>query len=204
MQFESAPVSAALGGTLGAPPGERGPHVVFFENSYKFGLVSHVDLQLIFKHAEYSVPREKLVAPGPLNVRMKLNIVEEDGWVPALTLVPTVFLPMDPTHALRGGLIVFWGWELPLHFELEVNAGTLLSARPKPFIVPVLASALTHPVFGPLRAFVDVYATGPDVALGTGLLLAVGRDVQLDAGTYLGLHGDVSVATPFIGLSVRR
>ena len=55
-----------------------------------------------------------------------------------------------------------------------------------------------------LKAFVDVYATGWDIALGTGLLYPVTRDVQLDAGTYVGLSGDEPVATPFVGLSVRR
>jgi hypothetical protein len=203
-QFESALASAQLGGTMDAPPGERGAHLVFMENAYKFGVVSHVDVQLLFKHAEYVVASERFVAPGPLNVRAKFNIVEEDGWVPAITLVPTLFIPIAPAHSLRGGVIVFWGWELPLHFELEMNAGALASAGSSPKVAPVLASALTHPIVSPLRAFIDVYATGPDVALGTGLLLPLDRDVQIDAGTYMGVNGNVYAATPFVGLAVRR
>ena len=54
------------------------------------------------------------------------------------------------------------------------------------------------------RVFVDVYATGPDIALGTGALWAFTRDMQVDLGTYVGLHGDEPVATPFLGFSVRR
>jgi hypothetical protein len=105
---------------------------------------------------------------------------------------------------LRGGPLVFWGWELPLGLELEMNAGLLLGARPKPGAVAVVASALTFTIVGTLRVFADVYATGEDVQLGTGALLALGRDVQIDAGTYVGLHGQESVATPFVGFSVRR
>lgn len=47
-------------------------------------------------------------------------------------------------------------------------------------------------------------ATGPDVALGTGALWAFTRDMQIDLGTYVGLHGDEPAATPFIGFSIRR
>jgi hypothetical protein len=137
-------------------------------------------------------------------VRVKINLVEERGWVPAITLVPWIFVPVAPSQTLRGGPLVFWGWELPAHFELEMNAGIFYGASPKPPAVPVIASALTHKIAGEVGVFVDVYATGPDVALGTGALWAFRRDMQVDLGTYVGLHGDEPVATPFVGLSVRR
>src|SRR5579862_2643184 len=50
-QFESAVGELALGGTLGAPPGERSARVLLLDDNYKFGLVSHMDLQLLFLHA---------------------------------------------------------------------------------------------------------------------------------------------------------
>ena len=77
-------------------------------------------------------------------------------------------------------------------------------AAPKPPAAVVLASALTYTVIGDFRVFVDVYATGPDIALGTGALWAFTRDMQVDLGTYVGLHGDEPVAIPFLGFSVRR
>ncbi len=203
-QFESAVAAMQLGGVLGAPPGERGPHLVLLEDAYKFGLVSRVDLQLIVKHAEYDVADRKLTPPGPLNVRVKINVVDESGAVPAITLVPTVFLPAAPSQQLRGGPLVFWGWELPHRFELEVNAGVLFGEKPKPAAAGVLASALTYTVAGEFRVFIDAYTTGLDAALGTGALWAITRDVQIDVGTYVGLHGAEPVATPFVGFSVRR
>ncbi|HXN31491.1 MAG TPA: transporter, partial [Polyangiaceae bacterium] len=122
----------------------------------------------------------------------------------AVTLVPWVFLPLAPSEVLRGGPYVFWGWELPAHLELEVNAGVLFGAKPKPPTAIVLASALTYTVVGELRVFIDLYATGPDIQLGTGALWAFTRDMQIDLGTYVGLHGEESVATPFLGFSIRR
>jgi hypothetical protein len=197
-QIESAVASMPLG------PGGRDAHLVLFENEYRFGLVSRVDLELLAKHADYDLATARLSPPGPLGVRLKINVVEGGGAVPATTLVPWVFLPAAPSQALRGGPLAFWGWELPLHLELEVNTGVLFGARPKPPVAVVLASALTYTVAADFRVFVDVYATGWDIALGTGALWAFTRDMQVDIGTYVGLNGDEPVATPFLGFSIRR
>jgi hypothetical protein len=71
-------------------------------------------------------------------------------------------------------------------------------------LAPVLASALTFKPMARFGIFVDIYTTGPDAALGTGMLWACTRDMQIDLGTYVGVHGDEPVATPFVGFSVRR
>jgi hypothetical protein len=59
-------------------------------------------------------------------------------------------------------------------------------------------------VIDDVRVFADIYATGPDVALGTGALWAFTRDMQIDLGTYAGLNGEEPVATPFVGFSIQR
>lgn len=203
VQFESALGELQLGGTLD-DRSDRSAHVVLFDDNYKVGLVSDVDLQLLFTHAAYDPAEGRLLPPGPLELRAKFNIVKEQGWVPAITLVPWVFLPVAPSQALRAGPYLFWGWELGEHFELEMNAGLLFGASPKPLVAPVLASALTFKPVEPFGVFVDVYTTGPDAALGTGMLWAFTRDMQVDLGTYVGIHGDEPVATPFLGFSMRR
>jgi hypothetical protein len=204
VEVESALFAWQLGGTLGAAPAHRQTHLELFEDNYKFGVVSRIDVQLMIKHAELVPSTRTLLPPGPLGIRVKFNVVEEKGWVPAVTLVPWLFVPLSPSEVLRGGPLAFLGWELPARFELEVNAGVLFGRSPKPLVAPVIASALTYTIVGELRIFVDVYATGPDVALGTGALWAFTRDAQVDLGTYIGLHGDEPVATPFLGFSVRR
>jgi hypothetical protein len=203
VQLESAPAELQLGGTLDNRS-DRSAHVVLFDDNYKAGVVSNVDVQILFTHAAYDPAERALLPPGPLELRAKFNVVTESGWVPALTLVPWVFVPVAPSQALRAGPYVFWGWELGEHFELEMNAGVLFGASPKPAAAPVLASALTFKPAQTFGVFVDIYETGPDVALGTGLLWAFTRDMQIDLGTYAGLAGDEPVATPFVGFSVRR
>ncbi|MGD0527015.1 MAG: transporter [Polyangiaceae bacterium] len=204
VQFESAPAELQLGGAVGNRSGDRTAHVVLFDDNYKVGLVSDADLQLLFTHAAYDPATRSLLPPGPLGLRGKLNVVQERGWLPAITLVPWVFLPIAPSEVFRAGPYVFWGWELGAHFELEMNAGLLFGASPKPPVAVVLASALTYKPVERFGVFVDVYATGPDAALGTGMLWALSRDMQVDLGTYVGLSGAEPVATPFVGFSVRR
>jgi hypothetical protein len=63
---------------------------------------------------------------------------------------------------------------------------------------------LTFTVIGELRVYAEVYATGADVALGTGALWAFTRDMQVDLGTTIGLSGNEPVAAPFVGFSIRR
>jgi hypothetical protein len=204
VQVESALAEVQLGGPLGAPPGGRSAHLLLLDDEYTVGLVSRVAVQILFTHAAYDLGERKLLPPGPFDVRAKLNILEQDGWIPDLSLVPWVFLPVAPSETLRAGPYVFWAWRLPANFELEMNAGILFGASPKPRAAPVLASALTNTLFDDFGVFVDIYTTGPDAALGTGVLWAFTRDMQLDLGTYIGLHGDEPVATPFLGFSIRR
>ncbi len=156
------------------------------------------------RHVDYVPGTKTFGPPGPIGVRFKLNFLEGGGFVPAMTFVPWVFIPVAPEQALRAGPLLFLAWELPLHFELEVNAGVLFSEEPKPAEVLVLASALTYTIVGNFSVFVDAYATGWDVALGTGALLAITRDAQIDLGTYVGLSGEEPAATPFLGFSIRR
>jgi len=203
LQVESAVAALQVGGELGAPSGDRNAHVVLFDDNYKVGIVSGVDLQLLFKHAEYVPAERALQPPGPLELRAKLSLVEERGWVPAITLVPWVFLPVAPSETLRGGPLVFWAWGLG-RFELEMNAGVLFGERPAPLAAGVIAAALTFTIIGNFSVFIDAYATGPDSALGTGALWAFARDMQIDLGTYIGLTGNEPVATPFLGFSIRR
>jgi hypothetical protein len=204
VQVESALAEVQLGGTVGTTGGNRDPRLVLFDDNYKVGLVSRVDVQLLFTHAVYDPAAGALLPPGPLGLRAKLNIVQESGWTPAITLVPWVFLPVAPSQVFRAGPYVFWGWELGEHFELEMNAGLLFGASPEPPVAVVLASALTYKPVETFGVFVDIYTTGPDAALGTGMLWAFARDMQLDLGTYVGVHGAEPVATPFLGLSARR
>ena len=206
LQIESGVAEAQLGGTVGAPAGaDHTAHVVLFDDCYELGLVSDVELQLFFTHAAFDPAQGKLLPPGPAGARAKFSVVKEHGWIPAISLVPWVYaIPVAPSQSFRAGPYVFLAHELSDRFELEVNAGLLFGAAPKPRAAVVLASALTFNVVGEFSVYAEIYATGPDVALGTGALWAFNRDMQIDLGTYIGVHGDESVVTPFVGFSIRR
>ena len=201
-QVESAVAALQLGGTLDGS--DTRTHLVLLEDNYKFGIVTHVDFQLLFKHADWVFDAGRFVAPGPLEARVKINVLGERGAQPAVTIVPTVFVPMTSAQLLRAGALVFLGWALPGGFDLELNTGVLVQPAVKPNVLAVFAAAVTHKFVGPVSTFIDVYATGIDVQLGTGFLAPIGRDAQIDLGTYVGLNGAVFAATPFIGFSVRR
>jgi hypothetical protein len=202
-QFESAPAELELGGPLD-DRADKSAHLVLFDDNYKFGLVSDVDVQFLFTHAVYDLADSTLLAPGPLEVRAKFNFVHEKGWIPAITFVPWFFLPVAPSETFRAGPYLFWGWDFGEHFELEMNAGLLFGVHPEPLVAGVLASALTYKPVANFGVFVDIYTTGGDAALGTGMLWAFRRNMQVDLGTYIGVHGDEPVATPFVGFSVRQ
>lgn len=201
-QVESAIAAVQLGGTLDGK--DPRTHLVLLEDNYKFGIVTRVDVQILFKHADYVFDAHRFVAPGPLEARVKVNLLEGHAWTPAVTLVPGAFIPMTSAQPFRAGALVFLGWELPLGFDLEFNTGILAQPAVKPTALVVVATAVTHKIAGPVSTFIDVYATGLDVQLGTGFLAPIGRDAQIDLGTYVGVNGAVFAATPFIGFSVRR
>ncbi len=204
-QFESAPAEIQLGGLVDAPEGgDHTAHVVLFDDNYKAGVATGIDVQLLFTHAALDPANGGLLPPGPLELRAKFNFVHEQGWIPDITFVPWLFLPVAPSESFRAGPYLFWGWDLPANFELEMNAGVLFGVSPQPPAAIVLATALTCTVVDHFGVFVDIYTIGSNTQLGTGMLWAFTRDMQLDAGTYVGLHGDEPVATPFLGFSVRR
>src|SRR5579862_9599943 len=62
-QVESAIAAVQLGGTLDGS--DTRTHLVLLEDTYKFGLVTRVDVQLLFKHADYVLDAHRFVAPGP-------------------------------------------------------------------------------------------------------------------------------------------
>jgi hypothetical protein len=204
VQAESALASAQLGGEVGATSGNRGAHLLFLDDEYRFGMAPRIELGMLFKHGEYLASQRRFAPPGPLSLRAKLNFVEGEGLIPTISLVPWVFLPFAPGQQFRGGPLFFWAWELPARLELEMNGGVLFGATPGDLVAPVLASALTWTAVGEFRVFVDIYRTGPNVQLGTGALWAFTPDMQLDMGSYIGVAGQEPVATPFLGFSIRR
>lgn len=192
------------------------PALVLFNNIYKIGLTDRVDLQLLHAPGSYSVRAKRFEASTQMMLRSKINVVGgKGGQGPvSVSLVPAVITPIRAGHRFEAGGFVFFGAELPFDLDLEVNLGAFSETDAdtgKRHAAPVVTAALTRHLFGPVSGFAELYhdTTTRDLrawnaTFDTGLLVLVGRDVQLDFGAYVGLYGEVPAVTPFLGLSARK
>ena len=177
----------------------------FFNNLYKLGLVDRVDLELFLNHiaVEGGAPR---FASGPVVVRSKVALPSTERL--HVTLVPIVAIPFDADPGAAGAF-VFLGWEPVRSVDVELNAGVTFPFAESAPPVMVASSAVTYRVSGPVRAFGEFYtvsdpSTTAQLTFGTGVLVAIGRDTQFDAGVFTGLWGDTPTFTSFVGFSFRR
>lgn len=192
------------------------PALVLFNNIYKIGLTDRVDLQLLHAPGSYSVRAKRFEPSTQMMLRSKINVVGGKGGQGdvSVSLVPAVITPLRSGTRFELGGFVFFGAELPFDLDLEVNVGAFSetdSETGKRHAAPVVTTALTRRVFGPISVFAELYhdTTTRDLrawnaTFDTGLLVLAGRDVQLDFGAYVGLYGAVPALTPFVGLSARR
>jgi hypothetical protein len=186
--------------------------VFFFENIYKLGIVTGVDVEVLHTHFVVADGAFAFVRDDPLILRSKIRILEGEGARPTLTAVPMLGVPLRAGVPVEPGLLAFLGWDLPLGMEVEVNLGATIRAQgPVRGASMVAGVAWTFPVWGPLGGYAELYTVGPhtpeepwNVLTGGGLTWRVHRDVQLDTGVWVGVVGDVSPVIPFVGLSFRR
>jgi hypothetical protein len=188
--------------------------VGLFNNGYKLGLVSGVDLQLLYASGAYDFASRRFEAGSDATLRAKVNLYGGNTGPLSATLVPAVVLPVRGAGDVVPGLLLFIGGELPAEIDAELNLGGYVprdADTRRPFVSPVITTALTRPMIGPVSLFVELYneATAPEfrswnASLDAGVLVALGRDVQFDAGAYTALWGSLPDVTPFLGLSARR
>jgi hypothetical protein len=184
--------------------------VRFLEQIYKVGLVSGIDLQLLTIHSQLADGALTAHA-APLTVRVKVALLDQEGAIPTLTVVPVVSVPLRDEQRWAAGALAYAAWQLGPRTELEVNTG-LTFERADPSWTPVVlaAAAVTQDLVGELGGFAELFglvspsARHVDLILGTGLVYRVHRDVQLDTGMWIGLAGQVAPVTPFAGISLRR
>jgi hypothetical protein len=185
-------------------------------NIYKLGLadrlgpIHHWDVQVLHALGSYGVRSRRFQASPDLMLRSKINLIEGPLNV---TVVPAVILPAMQGGQTEAGGFVFFGGELPLDLDFELNLGALSERDPdtkKRHAALYATTAVTRKVAGPLSVFAELYgdttsqnATAWNSTFDTGVLVRLGRDWQLDGGAYMGVQGAVPRATPFLGLSSR-
>jgi hypothetical protein len=186
--------------------------LVLMNNIYKLGVVSGVELDALHAAGAYAVRGKRARLDTRVMIRSKVNVLGGEGSPIWLTLVPAVIVPLAKTAAEAGGF-VFIGGELPWEVEIELNLGGVTetdSDTTTRHYVPVVTGAITRRLVEPVTGFVELYNHTTTADLGkwsttadSGLLFLLHENVQLDAGAYVGLWGNVPAITPFCGLSVR-
>ena len=174
--------------------------------------MNRVDIEALSATGSYAVRSKRFRLDSQIMFRSKLNVLGGDGHELSVTLVPAMVAPLTRPSTMEAGGFVFIGGELPGHFEFELNVGGLSESDPGlgRHFAPVVTGALTRNLVGPVTGFVEWYndtATSNlrrwNATADTGLLFLLSRDVQLDAGAYVGLWGTVPALTPFFGVSAR-
>ncbi len=192
--------------------GQSSNSLVMMKNIYKLGLFDRVDIEALHAPGSYAVRAKRFRLDTQMMFRMKINILGEGSPV-QLTLVPAVMAPITRLGTAEAGGYVFLGGELPFDIEFELNVGGLSETDPdtkRRHVAPVVTTAFTRRIGGPISGFAEWYNDTTTADLGkwnatadTGLLYLLNKDIQLDAGAYIGLWGQVPAITPFFGLSAR-
>lgn len=187
--------------------------LVLMNDIYKLGVWSGVDVEALHALGSYGVRDKRVRLDSQIMIRSKIGVLGGGPSAFALTLVPAVVVPLAKDGAAEAGGSAFIGGELPGHVDVEVNVGAVTHTdldTTRRHVVAIVTGALTRRLAGPISGFVEWYNDAPSSDVGkwnasadSGLLVLVHRDVQLDAGAYVGLWGAVPAITPFFGLSAR-
>jgi hypothetical protein len=196
--------------------------VTALPSNIKVGLLNNVDVQFVFdpyvnRRTKAGGRSARDAGFGDTTVRLKVNLLGNDGGPVALGVMPFVKFPTAANDLgndkVEGGVIVPLAVELPGGFELGamLEVDFIRDAANDGYGTALLHTVtLGHAIHGELRGyveyagttFVDAGATYSAV-IGTGLTYGLGDDVQLDAGVNFGISDSADDYNVFVGVSFR-
>ncbi len=184
----------------------------------KAGLWRAADLQVIlgWERATVEGGAETEGVSDPV-LRLKLNLIGNDGGKYALGVMPYVVVPVGAeevsSDSWQGGLIVPVAIDLGRSFglglmqEMDLVANVDADGRHWEYVASAtLARDLSEKLGAYFELFQSVSLAGKQTwvpTLDAGLTLALGPNVQLDGGVNVGLNRHGEDFNPFVGLSVR-
>ena len=113
---------------------------------------------------------------------------------------------------VEGGMVFLLDMKLPGDFDLGINSGVGLSVNDNDVYHADIINSLSvsHGIAGPLSGYVGFYSSVPTQTrsdwVGTvdvGLLMMLGKNVQVDAGLNIGVTSGADDWQPFLGISCR-
>jgi hypothetical protein len=190
------------------------------EADVRIGLARNLELNLELEPFVRVRGPEDDTGFGDLALGIRYRFVEgvEDApWSPSLAIKPFVKLPTagEPIGTGRAdfGLLVMASVELPLDFELEVNAGGIAvgQSNSSDYRAQAVASAaVAHDLVGGMFAFLELFFNSPGqrgdrnhLAINTGLVYRLTPMLALDAGIQTSIYGQGPDYVFRTGLSAR-
>jgi hypothetical protein len=183
----------------------------------KYGVFDQVDVQLVVQSVAGAPTEEGHdFGFGDTALRVKINLFGNDEGPAALALMPWIGAPTGAargSEAVEGGLIVPFGFELPLDFSggLMVEADAINDELDDDYHLELVTTqTVGRAVAGGLGAFleaVQVYSTEPDtgyaVLFDGGPSYLVTERFQLDAGGGFGVTDAAPDWFTFAGASAK-
>jgi hypothetical protein len=209
-------------GSADALPGVESSSIALAPINIKAGLLHNVDLQFVMetwasnqRTEGGNVQRQRGL--GAITVRTKVNIWGNDAGRTAFAIMPVIAFVAEPGASQR---VVNYGVIMPLKVDLGAgwSLGTMLqfdlahdAADAPRRVVAIGSASVGRGIVGSLSFYVEVYggtviadASGDwEGTSDLGLTLALGQNLQLDAGLNLGLTRAAEDVNPFLGLAFR-
>lgn len=192
-------------------------------SNLKVGLTNSIDLQAVItphQSEETDItgsPKEKKSGFGDTIIRLKYNLLGNDGGDIAIGVMPFVKLP---THSgdlgnkkVEGGIILPFALALPNDWGMglmaQVNRNT--NETDDKFHTDFISSiTMSRDIVGNLSGYAEFFSQSSDEISASwvatadfGLTYAVTTDLQLDAGANIGLTRAADDFNPFLGVSAR-
>ncbi len=198
-------------------------HVWTSSVNLKAGLADNVDLQLVIEPYTHVTTKDggsdSASGMNDTEVRMKINLWGNDGGDTALAIMPFVrFATHDEDFGddgkTEGGIIVPLGFTLPGGWSSAVmlEIDRVRNEDNDRYITGYVQSmTFGHDIADNLSGFLEFVherrnesGAESETYFNTGLMYALGANMQLDAGVNLGLSDAAEDSRVFVGFSYRR
>ena len=202
----------------------RNDNWTFANANLRIGLTNWADFEILIPFFQVNQDKDTTTGIatrqqgiGDLAFVLKMNFWGNDG---GKTSGGIEFFVKAPTanHNLgngkvEGGALLLYGFGLPGDFDVSLNSGVAINANDTGsghHAELINSVSVSHKVVGPLTAYaefwtdVPVQAHAPALAaVDLGLLLMLGKNVQLDTGVNIGVTRAAPDIQTVFGVSVR-
>ena len=204
--------------------GVRSEKFTWADTTLRVGLLPWAELQL--EVPVYETNRDTVLAThdtqrtsgtGDLTAILKANLWgnwsgDSAGGIEFWVKAPTASQEIG-NRKVEGGALFLWDIKLPHDFDLGFNNGVGISLNDDNhgYHADIINSvSVSHTIACPLTGYLEFYSSVPTHGGGdwvgtvdVGLLLMIGKNVQLDTGINMGVTSGADDWQPFVGLSCR-